>query len=348
MLIFENIKFLIRNCFISHRKKDRDREKESKNNDGDESTSSLLSGQEGVTGFTARNDAHGVITNNMITLSILPSIYLLISIFTILILLFLKFKGKIVLNSDAVVNNMIIPNYYDLQKINPTIYHIYTCITSFAGIAIVFILFSVLKQRFKVPEYQNHNFKLYIMVIFGFISNFLNFAKGFSPYIENYELIVKKIEENIKIDLSHLLFLTFIFFTVLFSIYSIYILDLLRGDKNNESNDIFLSTSYRNRNQDDNWFNYKIVILCYLCIFTLVYVVFLLHNNKIFIFWNSLNSLIDENLSFVICFFPYFIHTINAVLMFSFYFEMKYVNLALSQNLEVDYLFEDGAEKLLI
>ena len=200
---------------------------------------------------------------------------------------------------------------------------------------IVFILFSVLKQRFKVPEYEHHSFKLYIMMIFGFISNFLNFTKGFAPYFENYEEFSKEIRFNLKIDLSVLFFLTLIFFSVLFSVYSLYVLNLLR----------IRSNSPISHNYEGHWYNYRIVTLVYLCVFTLIYVVFLLHDKKIFLFCNDI-SYISENLTFVISMFPYFIHIINAVLMFSFYFELKYVNLVLSQNVEVDYLFEEGEKNL--
>ncbi len=173
-------------------------------------------------------------------------------------------------------------------------------------------------------------------MIFGFISNLLNFAKGFSSYIENYDNIVKEIQKDIKLDLSHLLFLTLIFFSVLFSVYSLTVLGLLRTKQN------YNTYSFN----EENWYNYKIITLCYLCIFTLIYLIFLLHDNNIFLV-RVFQPYIDKNLTFVITMFPYFIHIINAVLVFSFYFELKYLNMALSQNLEVDYLFEESERNLI-
>jgi len=281
--------------------------------------------------YKITNNTKGYLTNNVATLSILPVIYLLSSLLIIIILLFIRYMNMIEFSTDIKYKNIKIPNYYNLPKINPFIYNIYTCSTSVTGISIVLILYSVLKQRFKVPEYQNHSFKLNIMMVFGLISNFLNFAKGITPPIfENYYNIVKEIQPNLEIDISHLTFLTFVFFNILFSVYSLSILSLLKGKNNLNAN----------RMNEDIWYLYKFITLIYLCFFTLVYIAFLLHGSKILNI-GFLENLIKEYYITVIAMFPYFIHVINSVLMFTFYFELKFVNLALSQNLDVDYLFDD-------
>ena len=117
---------------------------------------------------------------------------------------------------------------------------------------------------------------------------------------------------------------------ILFSVYSIANLNLLRGRNSLNAN----------RMNEDIWYLYKFISLIYLCFFTLVYIAFLLHGSKIFKI-GFLENIIKDNYVTVIAMFPYFIHVINAVLMFTFYFELKFLNLALSQNLDVDYLFED-------
>jgi hypothetical protein len=281
--------------------------------------------------FKLPRNTKGYLTNNLATLSILPIIYLLSSILIIIILLFTRYINRIEFSTDISYKNIKIPNYYDLQKINPFIYNIYIFSTSITGISIVIILYGVLKQRFRVPEYQNHTFKLNIMMLFGIISNFLNFVKGiYPPIFENYYNIVKEIQPNLEIDFSHLTFLTFVFFTILFSVYSLSILSLLRG-KNNLNANIM---------NEDIWYLYKFITLIYLCFFTLIYIAFLLHGSKVFSV-GLFENIIKEYYICVIAMFPYFIHVINSVLMFTFYFELKFVNLALSQNLDVDYLFED-------
>ncbi len=281
--------------------------------------------------YKITNNTKGYLTNNVATLSILPVIYLLSSLLIIIILLFIRYIHMIEFSTDIKFKNIKIPNYFDLPKINPIIYNIYTCSTSITGLSIVLILYSVLKQRFKVPEFQNHYVKLNIMMVFGLCANFINFAKGISwPIFESYYNIVKDYQPNLEIDLSHLGFLFFVFFTILFSVYSIANLNLLRGRNSLNAN----------RMNEDIWYLYKFISLIYLCFFTLVYIAFLLHGSKIFKI-GFLENIIKDNYVTVIAMFPYFIHVINAVLMFTFYFELKFLNLALSQNLDVDYLFED-------
>lgn len=325
MLIFAKIKSYL-SGLVSPKKKEH-----TKRTDQEDGFSYINEYQEKYSFYKITNNTKGYLTNNVATLSILPVIYLLSSLLIIIILLFIRYVNMIEFPTDIKYRNIKIPNYYDLPKINPFIYNIYTCSTSITGFSIVIILYSVLKQRFKVPEYQNHSFKLNIMMLFGLISNFLNFAKGITPPIfENYYNIVKEIQPNLEIDFSHLTFLTFVFFTILFSVYSLSILSLLRGKNNLNAN----------RMNEDIWYLYKFITLIYLCFFTLVYIAFLLHGSKIFKI-GFLEHLIKDYYITVIAMFPYFIHVINSVLMFTFYFELKFVNLALSQNLDVDYLFDD-------
>jgi hypothetical protein len=288
----------------------------------------------------------GIITNNIFKLSALPVIYLVSSILVIFTLLFLNFR----LNSIAKKGNPVgiylpkVPDFFQLPKINPTISHIYAIISTFSGFSIVIILFSILKQRFKVPEYRQHNFKLYIMLFFGLMSNFLNLIKGFFLDLEKIKIISFICEIND--DMKHkLLFLLLICFSFLFAFYSISILYLLKNSTDDETKENHSTNNLYVSEFGEDWLSYKLIILAFLIIFSIVYILFLMHENKLFILGGSYyNDFFESNMTFVVKVFPYFLHLINSILMFSFYFELKYLNLALSQNLEVDYLFE-SAEK---
>jgi hypothetical protein len=293
----------------------------------------------------------GIITNNILKLSAIPVIYLVSSILVIFTLLFLNFRLNSIANSKKPVGDIYlgIPDFYQLPKINPTISHIYTIISTFSGFSIVIILFSILKQRFKVPEYRQHSFKLYIMLFFGMMSNFLNLLKGFFPFMEKIKIIpfVNEIQDDMKLKL---LFLGLLCFSFLFAFYSITILFFLKNNKEDELKEYQTCNSLFNLKFEEDWLNYKIIILFFLTIFALVYVLFLMHHNKLFMLAGSYYSLfLETKATFVINVFPYFLHLMNSILMFSFYFELKYLNIALSQNLEVDYLFESSEkEKELI
>ncbi len=316
--------------------------------DGDESISSLIDDYE--KGKQPSNDKNtkGLISNKSTTLSTIPVIYLVTSILTIIAMLVIKklhdsennrtdtsFSStnsifKSLMRSSSLQN---IPDYHDIIKFNRTIFCIYSGITSICGLAIVFVLYSVLKQRFKVPEYKDSTYKIYIMALFGTLSNSLNFLKGLTLYMETD--ILKNLFGKNEIESSQILFLSLIFFSILFTVYSIKVLSILNANKSEDCR----------VDQDESWFHYKIVILTYLVSFTFIYVFFLMYDKQVFIFSGILNEIVLDNTTFVMKMFPYFIHIINAILMFSFYFELRYVNLILSKNLEVDYLFDDAEKR---
>ena len=297
--------------------------------DCDESFSVFLEEQDmkNQMNFNLKN----TMSNKMIYLSIFPLFYFLASILMMIVLILIKNKQKIILNSDVNINNMIFHSYYDLDLINPLIYKIYTFITTIAGMVIVITIFSIMHQRFKVPEYKTHSIKLYIMIIFGIVGNSITFIKGFMPLM-HYDDLIQTINNELKIEISQLLFLIWIFFSVFFAIYSMNILKLLRSKQS------------MTLNNEENWYNYKILIIIYLNITTLIYVGFILHQNNILKF-NLFQNFVEGNMNYVLLLFPYFIHTIHAILILSYYFELKYLNIALSQNLDVDYLFDDTEKK---
>jgi hypothetical protein len=311
-----------------------------------ESEICLLENNETLYELNSRNNrgSKSYISNNLNFLYILPTFYLVLSLLTILILLILKAKTKERSDSDIIIKKLHIPNYYELLEINPTIYRIYTYSTSLTGLTIVFILFSVLKQRFKVPEYREDSFKLYIMLIFGIISSFFNFAKGVVPFLENYKIICQNFSENFefKFDLSHFVFIALVFFTILFSIYSITIFNLLQNKQ---------KLSRVVDNEENNWHSYKIILISLLSVLLLIYLIYLtfLYNDKsIIILSESINAYMNDNYKIVTAMFPYYIHILHSLLIFSMYFELKYANRSLSGNAEVDYLFENGEDEILV
>jgi hypothetical protein len=307
---------------------------------------SLIENNETIYELNTRNNrgSKSYFPNNLNILSILPTFYLVLSLLTIWILLILKAKTKHASDSDTVIKKLHIPNYYDLLEINPMLFRIYTYSTSLTSLTIVFILFSVLKQRFKVPEYREDSFKLYIMLIFGIISSFFNFAKGIVPFLENYKVFCQNFSENFefKFDLSHFVFIALVFFSILFSIYSITIFKLLQNKQ---------KLSRIVDNEENNWHSYKIALISLLSFCLLVYLVYLtfLYNDKsIIILSESINVYMNGNYKIVTAMFPYYIHVLHSLLIFSLFFELKYANRSLSQNAEVDYLFENGEEEILV
>jgi len=341
MLILENFKLALKqHCNRSEREylKKGDREEDSQ--------ISLIDNNETLYEEHTRNNrsSKGFMSYNWNFLSIFPTLYLFLSLITIWVLLIIKKRTNPHLESDTIIKNFRIPNYYDLLEANPLIFRLYSYTTALIGLAIVFILFSVLKQRFKVPEYREDSFKLYIMLIFGIISSFFNFAKGIVPFLENYKIICQNFSENFefKFDLSHFVFIALVFFSILFSIYSITIFRQLQKKQ---------KFSRIVDDEEHNWHIYKIMLICVLSVYLLIYIIYLtfLYNDKsIIILSESVNSYLKSNYKIVTAMFPYYIHVLHSLLIFSMYFELKYANRSLSQNADVDYLFENCEEEILV
>jgi hypothetical protein len=261
--------------------------------------------------------------------SFLPTFYLLINIIVVIILLYKKNKQHIIFPKDVRLNQENqIPNYFELmEKISVPIVEAYTLCSFICGCLIVYFLFSIVKQRFKVPEYKEQTYKVYIMSTIGLIANLFSLAKGFAKRMDNFEELNLFLKLQIKIGITELLFICFICFSVLFSFYSLNLLNLLKQKQ-----------SYTIKSEE-LWYNFRIITLCYVAVFTLIYLLFLFQFYDI-ITIDFIMEILSRNMNYVISIFPYFIHLLNAVLFYSFYFELKYMNHALSQNLEVDYLFD--------
>jgi hypothetical protein len=93
-----------------------------------------------------------------------------------------------------------------------------------------------------------------------------------------------------------------------------------------------------------NWYNFKIITLCYLCIFTLINADFIHDSN---IYFRKTSQPIYRKTWLVVTVFHNFINVIKETLVFSSYFELKFIYLVFSQNLDVDYLLEE-VEKVSI
>ena len=167
------------------------------------------------------------LTKNLLTLSILPTLYLIFNNLIIFVLLYLRFRWNITYTSDFSTNSSVIANFYDLPKVSPLMYNIYSSITSLIGLFLVSILFSALKQRFKVPEFMENYYKLYVLLSFGLITNFFNFGTVLIPFFFNTEEIDSELRKNLSINLNQLMFLNMIFFSVCFAFYSLFCLSVI-------------------------------------------------------------------------------------------------------------------------
>jgi hypothetical protein len=323
MSVFEKLKEKIQNLFFL-KKKDCSVPVKSARPELTEETTLLID----TTERFKPKESRGYLVTNVSNLSLLPPLYLFINVATIVILLIYKLKDNVTFKNDILIGDTKVTNYFNLFKVNHFVFHLYTCANSITGVIFVFLLFSLLKQKFKSPENEKHSFKLHILLILGFLTHLISLGVGFIPYVDNYKQANHIMLNEIKIELSQFLFLTMNFFFILFGIYSLICLNVLRN--------------YKVRNEaKENWFIYKVITLIYLSCFTVIYLLILLFKNKVISFGLSENALAKHQ-NYVLALFPYFIHILSGLLIFSFYYEFKSVNLTLSETLEGENLDDES------
>jgi len=233
------------------------------------------------------------------------------------------------------------PNFFEIKNIFPNAFNIYVILSSVSSLAIVLILFFILKQRFRVPEYQIHHLKINVMLILGLVANFLNISKTVCPLLLNhYFFFVKDINPFLELNLNNVLFVTHIICYVFYSIYSLFILNLMKVKKSDiEGNG--LATQIEIQSNLEKWLNFKCFILIILTTFLVVYLYFLLSKNyDLILCFGFFKVFFEKYLNFVLRLLPYTIHFLNSILIFTLIFDLKFFNFYFAQNIDVLYLFE--------
>jgi hypothetical protein len=237
---------------------------------------------------------------------LLPSIYLGINVSLILILLFFKYNKNFISQNDLVTKTFIVlPDFFDLYKVNNIIFHCYNIILSIVGFLISFLIYNLLYNQV-VAQRKNdfyYTSRLYLMLFFGILSNIFLLIISFTPKISDLELN-KELKFLNKIRLNQLFFIGHIFFSCLFCTFSLVSLNLINS---------------ANEASRTKWLGYKFIILIYLIIFTLFYVIIVCFKHNLVNY--QINS--ETNYSYSLIIMPYVISFLNSLFIFSFYYETK-------------------------
>ena len=260
--------------------------------------------------------------NILINISYLPMTYLIVSISAfvgMLIISSYKDLPKSLYNQVG-PNKYLVINYFEICKINPLVYHLFQSCTSFLGIFIVTMLFFSIKSKSK-NFYQNSGYlQIYLSCVFGIISFILLLVEGVMPLLGDVGTYNALLKSEIGINLPNFVFLTRLFFSLLFMLtFLLVVWNLnLNYDQSEESE------------MNNTWFNYKLITLIYLGFFTFIYVFVLLHHNKIIFSEFSLATNYNYT-SYILTIFPYLLHCLNDLMIFTFSFELRLSNITLTE-----------------
>jgi hypothetical protein len=268
---------------------------------------------------------------------IFPLLYFFTSTIFLFIILFVNvFKDtKIRYNFEKLPLHPF-PGFITLKHIQPTIYAASILCISISGFLNSWFFCSLLLQRFSVPELRKHKLTIHLMFILGIFSNVIYIFFGFSPHLLKIE------SENIKIvnvSLSMIIFLSFVFFNILFATLTLHVFEIFR--KQIACNDKRLKRNTK----------VKKYMLCLAIFILFIYLM------SIFLKFEIKNNFkgLKENKSFkqVVQFFlfivPYILFVFNALINLTYYLDIRYLEDIINRIIDKEFFMtnEEGAISFL-
>lgn len=259
----------------------------------------------------------------IINLSFVPRMYIVLSVSTILLMFILSRNAKLDLSfySEVCLNGVLIMNYFELPRINGLVFYIINSLVSLFGILMITSIYLVMKNldpnNYKMTVFKRLG--LYSLFFFGMISNLVQFFSGLFSLI-SYE---KKYEGitffSDFFSFYETLFIIQILFNVLFGLMCILLKTTFRSDGNKYY----------------SWFDFKVITIFYILVFTLIFVFMKLYNKKKIL--STLNiEFLNGNSLFIIGVFPYFIYFMNSMFYFLFYDDVKSIHLSMNTNFNLE------------
>lgn len=216
-----------------------------------------------------------------------------------------------------------IPNYFFLIKTQNLIYCINSYFSALCFFIVLITFYFEIKQRLKVPEYQSQNYHNYILLIIGIIFCILKIFEGSLLFIQKWMEICNENLFIIQVGLFNLLNV----FTICYGVYVFFFMKMISSSNNT------FGISY------GNWLKYYFGTVLLL---TSIWILFIFMDIESSEVKESLttNELFQESSKFSMYYIlPYFIHLIGLISIACNYFPMQYLNYALKQNMNMDFLY---------
>lgn len=257
------------------------------------------------------NNNNGYISE--IPIIIFPLINVVVNFTTIFLVLIVNYMTYKKNNSPYTLERL---NYFDFIIKDKILYLFNSYLSSLCFISILITLYFQLKQRIKVPEYNSQNYKIYILLLLGFISFFLQMILGNLHFISDYFSFNKDNRLTFQIVMTDLNF----FFIIFYSGYIIYFMKLFLN------NDNLLCFKFR---------------MCLRFYRDLVFIALVL-----VIAFMALGEQFDEygkiyygNYFKAYIMIPFVLHLMISLCVSINYYVMNFLNRILKQNINMDYLY---------
>lgn len=287
---------------------------------------------------------------------IFPLFYFASSAFFLFNLLFLNiFEGEETRKNFEVMPMSPFPSFNVLKELQPNVFNAVILIISISGFINVWCFCSLLLRRFSVPELESNKLIVHLMFILGIFGNISFIFFGCSPELLTFEMNHFK---HLKISLSMIIFLSFIFMNILFAAMSLVVLQ-------NFKNQIAFNDKRLQRNIRTK----KVIV--HLTIFMLVLYIssivahyyvktsqettskmknlkYNYNNNKDYS--SSLTFIIPclSFIQFLLYIIPYFLFSLNALMNLSYYSDISYLENVIHLIIDKEFFLTNDESDLLL
>jgi len=263
---------------------------------------------------------------------ILPIAYFVTSITGTFILILMNCIKEA--NNGKIINRFPLhpfPAFYTLNSIQPLVSYVTIMAVAIIGLLNVWFYSSMLLQRFSVPELQAKKIGIHMMFIFGILANILYIFYGFSFDILKLELITIK---DVRISLSTIIYLTFIFFNILFAVVSILSLDCLIKQSQNYSRESERMTRKIKVKR-------SVVYLAVFIMFVYMFSIALRNHEQIKENHHKQKTQFDHVLELILFILPYLLYIVNAFINLGYYSDIIYIQNNLTTIVDHEYFFSN-------
>jgi hypothetical protein len=209
---------------------------------------------------------------------------------------------------------------FKLPTINPILYHSVNTVQCIIALITIYLVNAYLKGRMKATQRVltfGNIILLHLLMFTGFISVCLNYSYSLCFTISGLGNYSAPFEKALFTTLPEFVYFIQIFFSVAFGAIVVILLYVLKND----SGLVCFQNDINHCSQETKSFNYKLVLLIYIVLFTLGYLFTKICHCKV-IMGDVKSDLLDANIDFLCVVLPYFVFFFEHIMFLFLYDEL--------------------------
>lgn len=254
--------------------------------------------------------------------SSIAGVYAILSSLTVLYLIaYSVFFGAKSYQEYSLNKEIHIISYFSLQSVNPLVFYSANCCTSVLGILVVMLVILNMKNnRLFFSKYMQY-LSLATLGMVGSMAFMVTITVGFLGQLVDLKNLEVLVSNRSNMTLNQICLLSRVWLLGAFTCLYFYI-------GGNTRPGIIINRAILERKQE--WFNYKILVLIYMVIFSLIYILSIVVFKCKAIANDNLNGNFIKDMAPYICsIMPYILHVFFDLLIFTFCEDLSHISISL-------------------